>query len=106
VYFVIVDECVVYVGQTSNLRARLKQHRSKLLSKYTTWVVKWQPEPDESRRLQLETCYIMVYLPNQNKAVNIGIANPRVWQIRWKRKSRASGSGNPKARNSRKKSRR
>lgn len=85
VYIVLHDDEVYYVGQTSNLRSRLRDKKHPLHdTKGAT--LRFQPEADLQTRLRVETIYIMQHLPPRNKALFLRLSKGRVSEIRYRRK--------------------
>jgi hypothetical protein len=78
----------VYVGQSSNIKLRLAQHR-KEQTKLFEYALLYQIEA-ETTRLRWETILIMQYLPKYNKGLYLGLSSGKVWEIRWKRNNKVT----------------
>ena len=74
---------VVYIGQSSDVARRLKDHRAEGTKKFH-YALFYQLA-DETSRLRLEGILILLHLPCYNKGINLGLRPGRVWEIRWKR---------------------
>jgi predicted GIY-YIG superfamily endonuclease len=96
IYFVSHDNELQYVGQTSNLQLRMRQHwRDGRFPPYgelrssndTRWVLFWQEENDKILRLRYETAYIALLRPILNKAILLRLYDKgrKVTEIRWRR---------------------
>ena len=64
IYFLLQDEEVVYVGKCVNGLARLTAHKTDKKFNYFCWLD--CPNADDKKLLQLETKYILKYLPKYN----------------------------------------
>jgi GIY-YIG catalytic domain-containing protein len=72
---------VVYVGQSSNIQARLRQHRRDATKKFRT--LEYYPLDSELSRLQLEAILILALLPRHNRALALGLAPGKVWELAY-----------------------
>lgn len=80
VYLLYKNDDLIYIGQSSNLRARLADHaRTKGHDKF-----EWYHEPDLVSRIKTESVLILALSPTLNRALNLGLDKGRVWEIRWK----------------------
>lgn len=87
VYLLMQDDKVRYVGQSSNISLRLKQHRKEQKKRFNK--VLFYHIVSEIARLRLEGILILWYVPIYNRGINLGLANgDNVWEIRWKRPRR------------------
>lgn len=78
VYWLYQDARLVYIGQSSQIRTRLKQHRDEGVKKFNRAL--WYPVSDLSMRLRMEGILILATLPSYNRAVTLGCAaNGTVW---------------------------
>lgn len=84
VYLLFDGDSLVYVGQSSDIELRLKQHR-KERKKSFNFALLYHIDSLEDR-LRLETILIMALLPEANKGLNLGLHKGRVWEVKWKRK--------------------
>lgn len=90
IYFILSDDNVIlYVGQTSNFRRRMRQHERKGTFRPTElWLPKRArvyPLSDHQERLRLETVYIVSLLPPLNKALMLTVGK-KLSEIRWRKK--------------------
>jgi hypothetical protein len=94
VYALIGDDFEpVYIGQSGNLPLRFVQHKRE--GSKTFSFIKYYHEPDLVSRLRLESIMILLYLPKYNKALNIGFAPGKIWEIKWPGKSYTHKSKQP-----------
>ena len=93
-------ECL-YVGQSSHVRARLKQHsKDKDFTHVEMYLV-----DDLDERLRLEAVMILALRPLLNKGIHICVRPDRCWELpyRYARAPRAAGKPRRKAKKARKK---
>lgn len=79
---------VVYVGQSSDVRRRLQQHRSE--ARKTFRHASFYQLDDLAARLRIEGALTLLLHPQYNDAVLLGLRNPvsggrRVWEFDRKR---------------------
>jgi hypothetical protein len=72
----------VYVGQSSNIKLRLAQHRKEQTKLFEYALIIPQID-DLSQRLRAETVLIMTHMPKYNRGINIGLAAGQCWEIKW-----------------------
>lgn len=77
---------VVYVGQSSDICARLLRHRSEGRRRFSTALFYHMPNSAESDRLWVEGMLICAYRPSTNRAWNVGMSDGRCWEIGFGRK--------------------
>lgn len=77
-----VDDDVMYVGQTKELRRRLYAHENnpRMASKDWSFVHYVSPVTSETARLSVETALIALLKPPLNKAVSIVRSKERGWR--------------------------
>jgi hypothetical protein len=85
VYFVLRDREIVYIGQTGNLKKRMKdkKHPANLEKGLE---IRWMPEVNLSRRLRLEGALILLHMPEKNSAIMLNLRGRKCSEIRWRRK--------------------
>lgn len=75
VYFLILDEEVVYVGQSSNIHMRLQSHINQDVKLFDdAWYIS---EKDKPKRLYLEMNLIQMYKPIYNVVTNSFLKKPK-----------------------------
>lgn len=74
VYFFLIDETVVYVGETANLYRRLRDggHVAWRSGDRITWI---ETGPATCTRKQIEAFYIAVLAPERNQALKLGASD-------------------------------
>jgi hypothetical protein len=84
--YILFDEVgPVYVGQTSDVRRRLAQHRAEGRKRFSE--ARFYPLEDPVSRLLVEGALTLLLHPKYNDAVVIGLRNPtgergpRVWEM-------------------------
>lgn len=77
------DDRPVYIGQSQNLTARLRQHRASPPAPWTSARVLCTPHLDDSERLQCEALLIVQHLPRGNRAIMLGLSDGRLWEIKF-----------------------
>jgi hypothetical protein len=98
IYLVCSKGEVIYVGQTVNLKRRMRDHlKSERFRHYKDVEIRWQVENDKVIRLRLEGIYILNYMPPENKAILLRIHAPKVTEIRWSKNRKAGKRWGPKA---------
>lgn len=80
-YLLYAGAELVYVGQSSNIGVRIVEHQRSDKA-FNTF--RFYPMPDLSSRLRAEGILILKYLPKYNRALNLGMSEGRVWEIRWR----------------------
>lgn len=78
----------VYVGQSRNIRVRLATHRRE--GKKVFHTARFYPVGSEQSRLILETVLIALLRPPLNRGLMLGIADGRLWEIKWPGRKRRS----------------
>lgn len=86
IYLLQNESGVAYVGQSSDVRRRLCQHRTEAKKRFT--MALWYQVEDEVSRLRMEAILTLAIWPQYNDAVLIGLRNPvtggrRCWE--WDR---------------------
>jgi hypothetical protein len=82
VYLLFDDAALVYIGQSHDIRARLAQHRRESLKTFHS--AKFYYVPDLVSRVKFEGILVLFHLPKYNRALNLGLHEGRVWEIKWR----------------------
>lgn len=72
---------LVYVGQSSDVVARLAQHRKEGQKQFDR--VMYYPVETLEERLHLEAVLILYHKPRYNRGLYLGLHEGRLWEIRW-----------------------
>lgn len=88
VYVLLLGDCIVYVGQSADIRERLRTHRKEGVKKFDSAV--FYPVDDPTDRLRTEGILILQHLPIHNAALLLRISHGRVSEIRFSHKRRGS----------------
>lgn len=105
VYVLVLEDEVLYVGQTSNLCERLRAHTrpgGKLgdlpCEHYSMVEARYQALSEISDRLRLETIYVATWVPPRNEALLLRVHGQKFSEIRFR-----SGTRRPSRNRRRKK---
>lgn len=82
-YLLLDGGVVVYVGQSADIRGRLRTHRREAKKPFET--ILWWACPAESDRLRLEGVLILALLPRFNRGLALGFHDKKCWEVKWKR---------------------
>jgi hypothetical protein len=91
IYILLDGEEVVYVGQSGDIRTRLRTHRGEGAKSFSQ--ARWYQEFSLPSRVKLEAILILLLLPKYNRGLSLGMDGNRVWEIKWRRNSSPSSSG-------------
>ncbi|MEO0684746.1 MAG: GIY-YIG nuclease family protein [Cyanobacteria bacterium J06649_11] len=84
IYFVMQDECVLYIGRTINLAQRWEAHHKwdQLVARGTPVKIAWLECRDESLLTQIETALIRQFAPELNGYVTDKKKDPNYGLVR------------------------
>ena len=79
-YLLLQGDVIVYIGQSSDVRNRLQQHRAEGKKQFDGSV--WFPCINVGDRLRYEGILILAAVPRYNRSCNLGITNDgRVYDL-------------------------
>ncbi len=81
IYLLLNETGIVYVGQSSDVRRRLAQHRAEGKKRFD--YAQWYALETENARLIVEGCLILLHRPEHNHAVCLGIAKGHVHELAY-----------------------
>lgn len=79
VYLLLAESAIVYIGQSQNIRQRLRDHRREGKKRFDHAV--WYPIPDKMSRLLTEGILILAELPMYNRQVALGLSGGKAWEL-------------------------
>jgi hypothetical protein len=83
IYLLYDDGVICYVGQSSNIGLRLRQHRREKTKAFQ--YARVYHISSLSDRVRLEGILILSLLPRYNRGLNLGLDGKKAWEVKWRR---------------------